>query len=111
MSNVTKRLVMDAEEKIDRAMTRRKAWEAEQRRIYTFQPRVNDTSRAIVANSGAGDKTFLKRQDIHADRAAAREKRLKKKAMLKTNVHLNQKLEMQLQFCSTQGHSVYRRAS
>ena len=81
-SNVTKRLVMDAEEKIDRAMTRRKAWEAEQRRIYTFQPRVNDTSRAIVANSGGNDESFLKRQGIHADRAAAREKRLKKKAML-----------------------------
>ena len=81
-SNVTKRLVMDAEEKIDRAMTRRKAWEAEQRKIYTFQPRVNDTSRAIVANSGADDKSFLKRQDMLAERAAAREKRLKKKAML-----------------------------
>eukprot|EP00943_MAST-04B_sp_MAST-4B-sp1_P005342 g5342.t1 len=81
-SNVTKRLVMDAEEKIDRAMTRRRAWEAEQRKIYTFQPRVNDTSRAIVANSGVEDQTFLKRQDMLAERAAAREKRLKKKAML-----------------------------
>ena len=81
LSNVTQRLVQDAEEKIDRSMNRKRAWEEEQKKIYTFQPRVNDTSRAIVANAGGEDQSFLVRQVALAERSAARERHLRLRAM------------------------------
>ena len=80
-NDVTKRLVLDAEEKVGRTMSRKRAWEEKQKQVYTFQPRVNDTSRAIVANNGGDDQSFLERQAAMAERAMARERRARLKAM------------------------------